>query len=157
MKTPLKAGGSYTLECKGGAFTDIYGHVTDSIVYRITVGVVEDYGTVKAKLSGYEGNVIIQLLGDKEKVLQEAITKSPGEVKFELIDKGRYRMKAIYDIDSSRTWTNGDFGLMRNPEAVTYYQGELDVKINWDLEQDWDLGFMYRKDVSLRTKPVSKR
>ena len=73
MKTPLKAGGSYTLECKGGAFTDIYGNATDSIVYRITVGVVEDYGSVKAKLSGYEGDVIIQLLGDKEKVLQEAI------------------------------------------------------------------------------------
>ena len=99
MKTPLKAGGSYTLECKRGAFTDIFGNATDSMVYRITVGVVEDYGSVKAKLSGYEGDVIIQLLGDKEKVLQEAMIKSPGEVKFELIDKGRYRMKAIYDID----------------------------------------------------------
>jgi hypothetical protein len=66
-------------------------------------------------------------------------------------------MRAIYDIDSSRTWTTGDFGLMRNPEPVTYYPGELDVKINWELEQDWDLGVMYRKDVALRTKPVSKR
>jgi len=157
MKTPLKAGGSYTLECKGGAFTDIYGNATDSIVYRITVGVAEDYGSVKAKLTGYEGDVIIQLLGEREKVLQEAISKSPGEVKFGLIDKGRYRMRAIYDIDSSRIWTTGDFSLMRNPEPVTYYPGELEVKINWDLEQDWNLGDMYRKDVSLRNKPVSKR
>ena len=157
MKTPLKAGGSYTLECKAGAFTDIFGNATDSIVYKIAVGVVEDYGTVKAKLTGYEGDVIIQLLGDQEKVLQEKNLKSPGEVKFELIDKGRYRMRAIYDIDSSRTWTTGDFAFMRNPEPVAYYPGELDVKINWDLEQDWDLGVMYSKDVSLRTKPAAKR
>jgi uncharacterized protein (DUF2141 family) len=157
MKTPLKAGLSYILECKGGAFTDIFGNATDSTVYRITVGVVEDYGSVTAKLSGYEGDMIIQLLGDKEKVLQEKILESPGKVKFELIDKGRYRMRAIYDIDSSRTWTTGDFGLMRNPEPVTYYSGELDVKINWELEQDWDLGVMYKKDVSLRAKPVTKR
>ena len=157
MKTPLIAGGSYTLECKGGAFTDIYGNATDSLFYRITVGVIEDYGSVTAKLSGYDGDVIIQLLGDKEKVLKEVFIKSPGAVKFELIDKGRYRMRAIYDIDSSRTWTTGDFSLMRNPEPVTYYPGELDVKINWELEQDWDLGVMYRKDVALRTKPVSKR
>jgi hypothetical protein len=102
-------------------------------------------------------DMIIQLLGDKEKVLQEKILESPGKVKFELIDKGRYRMRAIYDIDSSRTWTTGDFGLMRNPEPVTYYTGELDVKINWELEQDWDLGVMYKKDVSLRAKPVTKR
>jgi uncharacterized protein (DUF2141 family) len=157
MKTPLKAGGSYTLECKGGAFTDIYGNATDSIVYRITVGLVEDYGSVTAKFTGYAGDMIIQLLGDKEKVLQEKILESPGEIKFELIDKGRYRMRAIYDIDSSRTWTTGDFGLTRNPEPVAYYPGELDVKINWELEQDWDLGAMYKKDVSLRAKPVSKR
>ena len=101
--------------------------------------------------------MIIQLLGDQEKVLQEKNLKSPGEVKFELIYKGRYRMRAIYDIDSSRTWTTGDFALMRNPEPVAYYPGELDVKINWDLEQDWDLGVMYSKDVSLRTKPAAKR
>jgi hypothetical protein len=157
MITPLKAGGFYTLECKRGAFTDIYGNASDSVVYRITVGVVEDYGSVTAVLSGYEGDVIIQLLGDKEKVIKEDFVKSPGEVKFELLDKGRYRMRAIYDIDSSRTWTTGDFGLMRNPEPVAYYPGELDVKINWDLEQDWDLGVMYSKDVSLRTKPASKR
>jgi len=157
LKTPLKAGASYTLACKGGAFTDIFGSTTDTIVYKITVGVPEDYGSVKAKLTGYEGDVIIQLLGEREKVLQEAFVKSPGEVKFGLIDKGRYRMRAIYDIDSSRTWTTGDFSLMRSPEPVTYYTGELEVKINWALEQDWDLGVMYRKDVSLRAKPVSKR
>ena len=42
------------------------------------------------------------------------------------------------------------------PEPVTYYSGELEVKINWALEQDWDIAEMYVKDVSLRTKPVTK-
>jgi len=157
MKTPLKAGGIYTLLCLRGAFTDIYGNATDSTFYKINVGTPEDYGSVASKISGYEGDVIIQLLDNKEKVLKEAFIKSPGQVKFELIDKGRYRLKAIYDIDSNRRWTTGDFSLMRNPEPVSYYPGELDVKINWDLEQDWDLSVMYSKDVSLRTKPVSKR
>lgn len=157
MKTPLKAGGIYTLLCLRGAFTDIYGNATDSTFYKINVGIPEDYGSVASKISGYEGDVIIQLLDNKEKVLKEAFIKSPGQVKFELIDKGRYRLKAIYDIDSNMRWTTGDFSLKRNPEPVSYYPGELDVKINWDLEQDWDLSVMYSKDVSLRTKPVSKR
>ncbi len=157
MKTPLKAGGIYTLLCLRGAFTDIYGNATDSTFYKINVGIPEDYGSVASKISGYEGDVIIQLLDNKEKVLKEAFIKSPGQVKFELIDKGRYRLKAIYDIDSNKRWTTGDFSLKRNPEPVSYYPGELDVKINWDLEQDWDLSVMYSKDVSLRTKPVTKR
>ena len=157
MKTPLKAGGIYTLLCRSGAFTDIFGNATDSTFYKINVGTPEDYGSVAAKISGYEGDVIIQLLDNKEKVLEEAFIKSPGQVKFGLLDKGRYRLKAIYDLDSNRKWTTGDFSLMRNPEPVSYYPGELDVKINWDLEQDWDLSVMYSKDVSIRLKPVFKK
>ena len=157
MKTPLKAGTAYTLLCLSGAFKDIYGNASDSTFYRINVGTPEDYGSVTAKVSGYEGDVIIQLTDNKEKVLEEAFIKSPGQAKFVLLDKGRYRLKAIYDIDSNRKWTTGDFSLMRQPEPVSYYPGELDVKINWELEQDWDLSIMYSKDVSLRAKPVSKK
>ncbi|MCK7535134.1 MAG: hypothetical protein MZV63_31160 [Marinilabiliales bacterium] len=60
----------------------------------------------------------------------------------ELIDKGRYRLKAIYDHRrSSGTWTTGDFNLMKRPRACDILPlAELDVKINWELEQDWDLG-----------------
>ncbi|MCA1741334.1 MAG: hypothetical protein LC630_02450, partial [Bacteroidales bacterium] len=92
-----------------------------------------------------------------DKVVRESHVKSPGDVNFPLLEKGRYRLKAVYDLDSNRVWTTGDFNLLRNPEPVSYYPAELEVKINWALEQDWDLGTMYSKDVSIRSKPVTKR
>ena len=157
MKAPLESAGSYTLICRAGAFKDIYGTVTDSTGYRFTVATEEDYGSVKVVLTGYEGDVIIQLLDTQEKVARESRSLSPGEVTFGLLDKGRYRLKAIYDLDSNMVWSSGNFDLGINPEPVTYYPGELEVKINWALEQDWDLGEMYMKDVSLRKKPAAKR
>lgn len=157
MNAALTPGGSYSMICLAGAFRDIYGNATDSTNYRFSIATNEDYGSVKVKLSGYEGYVIIQVMAERDKIVRQAYLKSPGEVDFPLLDKGRYRLKAIYDLDSNRVWTTGDYNLSRNPEPVTYYTGELDVKINWALEQDWDLGEMYMKDVSLRNKPVSKR
>lgn len=157
MKAPLESGGSYTLICRAGAFKDIYGTTTDSIGYRFSVATEEDYGSVKVVLTGYEGKVIIQLLDIQEKVVRETRATSPGEVPFSLLDKGRYRIKAIYDLDSNRVWSPGNFDLGISPEPVTYYPAELDVKINWALEQDWDLGKVYQKDVSLRKKPAAKR
>jgi hypothetical protein len=157
MTTPLKPGSAYSLTFRTGAFIDIFGNRNDSISYRLDVATEEDYGSIAALLSGYDGRVIVQLLGDKEKVLREAFITSPGKVDFPLLDKGRYRLKAIYDIDSSMTWTTGDFWMKRNPEPVTYYPGELDVKINWSLEQEWDISKAYVKDVSLRNKPATKR
>jgi uncharacterized protein (DUF2141 family) len=157
METPLKQGLSYSLICRSGAFSDIYGSMTDSVNYRFTVATSEDYGTVTAKLSGYEGTVIVQLLGDKEMVVREGVVTCPGSIRFDLLDKGRYRLKSIYDLDGNGKWTTGDFDTGRRPEPVTYYKGDLEVKINWELEQDWDLGLRYNKDVSLRNKPGVKK
>lgn len=157
MKVALTPGATYSLVCRAGSFMDIYGNVSDSMNYRFAVATEEDYGSIKVKLSGYEGDVIIQLLADKEKVAREAYVKSPGDITFPLLDKGRYRLKAVYDLDSNKVWTTGDFATLRNPEPVTYYPGELEVKINWALEQDWDLGVMYSKDVSIRNKPATRK
>ncbi len=157
MKAPLEPGSTYTLICRAEAFRDIYGRVTDSVGYKFSVLTEEDYGSVRVLLSGYEGDVIIQLLDSQEKVIREIATTSPEEVPFNLLDKGRYRLRAVYDLDSNRVWTPGNFDLGISPEPVTYYPAELEVKINWGLEQDWDLGKMYQKDVSLRKKPSAKR
>lgn len=157
MKTTLTPGGNYSLLCLSGAFKDIYGNATDSTNYRFSVAKEDDYGSIKVSLSGYEGDVIVQLMADRDKIVRESFVRSPGTVSFPLLDKGRYRLKAVYDLDSNRVWTTGDFNLLRSPEPVTYYPAELEVKINWALEQDWDLGVMYMKDVSIRTKPVIKR
>ena len=101
MKAALAPGGSYTLICNTGAFSDIYGNKSDSTAYMIAVATSEDYGSIKTKVTGYEGNIVIQLTGNKENVVREARLTSPGDVTFDLLDKGRYRLKVIYDLDSN--------------------------------------------------------
>jgi len=158
LKAQLEPGATYSLLCRKGAFSDIFGVASDSAMYRISVATEEDYGSLRIKIAGYEGRVIIQLTADaKDKVIREESLTSPGEVSFPLLEKGKYRLKAIYDLDSDGKWTTGDFNAGRLPEPVTYYPAELEVKINWALVQDWDIGEMYVKDVSLRNKPATRR
>jgi uncharacterized protein (DUF2141 family) len=157
MKTTLEPGGTYSLLFNRGAFRDIFGLATDSVMYRFAVATAEDFGSIRVSLKGYEGDVIVQLIADREKIAGQKRLHSPGDVSFPLLDKGRYRFRVIYDLDSNGVWTTGDYRLGRLPEPVSYYSDELEVKINWALEQDWDIGEMYVKDVSLRNKPASKR
>ncbi len=156
MKAELEPGGSYSLLCNRGAFKDIFGVASDSVMYRIAVATGEDFGSIKMSLTGYEGRVIIQLTAEKDRVIRETVVQSPGEVFFPLLDKGKYRLRVIYDLDSDGKWTTGNYNQGKMPEPVSYYASELEVKINWALEQDWDIGAMYVKDVSLRTKPAAK-
>ncbi len=156
LNAALEPGSTYSLLFNQGAFRDIFGVASDSVMYRVQVATEEDYGSIKVSLTGYEGKVLVQLTADKDRVVRETEIQSPGEVFFPLLDKGKYRLKAIYDLDSNGKWTTGNYDLGKQPEPVTYYSGELEVKINWALEQDWDIGEMYFKDVSLRAKPAAK-
>ena len=157
LKASLEPGGSYSLLANTGAFSDIFGTATDSAMYRFQVSTEEDFGSIKMALTGYDGDVIVQLIADRDRVAGEKHLRSPGEVFFPLLDKGKYRLKVIYDLNSDGVWTTGDYNLARLPEPVSFYPSELEVKINWALEQDWDIGGMYVKDVSLRNKPSAKR
>ncbi len=157
MNVTLLPGVSYTLTCSDSSFSDIYNSFSDSTVYKFGVTTREDYGNVTASLTGYEGDVVVQLLDDREKVVKEAFIRSPGKAVFDLLNKGSYRLKVIYDTDSNRVWTTGSYIPLKSAEAVTYYTGELDVKINWELVQDWDISLKNKKDVSLRSKPELKR
>ncbi len=156
MKARLEPGKSYSLLCNRGAFSDIYGQKSDSVMYRFSVGSEDEYGSISAILKGYEGSVIVQLLNEREQPVRESAVEAPGTVSFPLLDKGSYRMKVIYDLNGDGRWTTGDYDLARLPEPVSYYPAALEVKVNWSLEQDWDIGVMNVKDVSLRNRPTTK-
>ncbi len=89
-------------------------------------------------------------------MVKQKILSSPGKVVFDLIDQGLYRLKVIYDLDNNGKWTTGDFAEKRFPEPVSYYDGEINVKVNWELEQDWDISTKNSKPISIRNKPEAQ-
>lgn len=83
--------------------------------------------------------------------------KSDGEVVFALLDAGSYRLKVIYDLNGDGEWTTGDFDKGLQPEPVSYYPGEIDLKTGWEVEQDWDIGKQYAKEERLKERKSSKK
>jgi len=157
LKTPLVKGATYSLVCKKAAFTDIYGLESDSTGNKFRIAGEDEYGEIIAALSGYNGRVIVQLLDDKETVLSQKVITAPGKVDFKLLEKGKYRLRAIYDLDNNGKFTTGDFYKKRQPEPVSYYYEVQDVKVNWVHElDDWNLGKKNEKSLGLRSKPESK-
>jgi len=157
LKNKLVPNATYTLICNKNSLSDIFGLQNDSLAYKFRVTTAEEYGILIVTMKGYDGNVIIQLLNEKEKVIAEKRAVSPGKVTFDFIEKGKYRLKAIYDLDNDGRITTGDFLRGIQPEPVSYYDQETEVLVNWEIEvSDWDLGERNRKSLDLRNKPESK-
>ena len=104
-------------------------------------------------------NCIIQLLNSQENIISEAKLKADGKIVFPLLDAGKYRLKVIYDLNGDGMWTTGDFSKGIQPEPVSYYPQEIDLKSGWilDMDQEWDIGKQFLKEQRLREKKTARK
>jgi hypothetical protein len=145
LKTNLIPGKKYLLVADSSSFRDVFNECSDSMGINFMVKASDDYCKLTLNVSNYDGGRIIQILDKAEKLIYEKYMERDGKIEFPLLDNGSYRMKVIYDLDGNRKWTTGDFSLNRQPEPVSYYPGELDLKSGWEIEQDWDIGLKNEK------------
>ncbi|MCU0409033.1 MAG: hypothetical protein MUD02_08810, partial [Bacteroidales bacterium] len=99
---------------------------------------------------------ITQLLLQDEKVIGTVRGTGDGKVVFPLLDPGIYRLRTIYDLNSDGRWTSGDFSTGRQPEPVSYYGQEIDLKAGWNADNSWDITAKNFKDQKLRKKKENR-
>ncbi len=153
LRAKLKEGSSYLLIARAGSFSDLYGELTDSTGTRFMVRTMDSYSDIILHISGVKGNTIIQLLDDKEKVLSEKKISKPETISFPFLEKAIYRLRAIDDLNGDGKWTTGDYKMKRQPEPVTYYPKQIELKqANFTIEEQWEINTWNQKDQKLRAK-----
>jgi hypothetical protein len=139
MTARMTQGNNYLFIADSGSFRNIYGDVSDSAGYKISVRKDDTFGKLIFNIKNYEGARIIQLLTHEEKPVRETRMVKDGKVEFAYLDRGKYRLRVIYDINGDGKWTTGDFKTGLQPEPASFYPQEIEVKENWVIKQDWDI------------------
>jgi hypothetical protein len=154
----LLQGKKYLFVADSTAFRNIYGECTDSTGSKFTVRNNDTFGRLTINIDNFDGTCIVQLLTVEEKIMREILMKKEGKVDFAWLDAGKYRVRVIYDLNSDGKWTTGDFTTGREPEPVSFFPQEFDVKENWEINQDWDIGEKNAKKIitKIRTAPGRK-
>jgi hypothetical protein len=145
-------GKKYLFIADSASFSNIYNEYSDSTGIKFGLKDPETYQKLILNITNNTGNHIIQLLNSGEKLVSEVITKKDEKITFPLLDPGKYRVRAIFDLNGDGKWTTGDFETGRQPEPVVYYPVEIELKIGWDLDQEWVMGHENFKDDKLREK-----
>jgi uncharacterized protein (DUF2141 family) len=131
----------YQLIIEDSAFCDLSGAYNDSTNIKFKVRVPEDYGQllIDVFLPGLTGQYIVQLMSEKEILLQQQVISRSGQVSFKFLMPGKYKLKAIFDANSNGKWDTGNYRKNLLPERVEYYQTALSIRANWDLQEEWRL------------------
>lgn len=145
-----KAGGEYQLQVDSATIYDIYGRFNDKLEKKFKVRTEEYYGKIMVNVRGVDCPTIVQLYkaenGKSENgkrtynVVQSKVVEQDGEVVFPLLPEGKYCVRAILDRNGNGVWDTGLYLKHRQPEEIVYLRGEIAVKQNFDVEQDFDIG-----------------
>ncbi len=129
----------YTLELLPGAIKDFYDRPNDSLKFNFATKQLSDYGNLKINLINVKRFPIIIELLDKNEVLYKATSTKETSIYFETIDPKLYTIRIIYDDNSDNEWTTGNYLAKKQAEEIIYFPKEIDVRANWDVEQDFIL------------------
>lgn len=144
----------YELTIDSAAIFDIYGRHNDKIEKKFKVRSLESYGKLLLQMEGVEGQVIVQLYKPDNKktekgqkifnVIAEKTVDKDGEIVFDFLHEGKYRLRAILDRNGNGIWDTGLYLNKTQPEEIKYLPAEINIKQNFDIEQKFDLNSSYR-------------
>ncbi|MDE6451296.1 MAG: Ig-like domain-containing protein [Odoribacter sp.] len=144
-----KPGTSYRLELDSATVFDIYGRFNDKLEKKFKVRTEEYYGKVTLSLKGVTSPTIVQVYKSeggksdngkrKYNIFREKTVSGDGDVIFNLLPEGKYKFRAIRDVNGNGVWDTGLYLKNRQPEEIVYLPIEISVKQNFDYEQEFDL------------------
>jgi uncharacterized protein (DUF2141 family) len=124
---------------------------------RFSVRDPESYNKLSLDIKNHQGSRIVQLLSKDEKPVGQLKAEKDSKLTFTLLEPGSYRARIIYDLNGDGKWTTGDFSKKRQPEPVSYYHQEIELKTGWNADNEWNVAVKNAKDQKLRTKKESTR
>ena len=134
--------GDYALHIADSSFYSIRGRTNDSLDIRFKRAQESDLGNLYIQVAPPIGRqVVVQLLDNKDRKLDERIIDSTARVAFTQLIPGKYKLQAIIDTDRNGRWSQGNYHRRFFPEAIVPYKDELEIKAGWDIDLDdlWEL------------------
>jgi Bacterial Ig-like domain len=130
----------YTLKLLDKALTDFNDKTNDTLNYSFNTLTPADYGNLKIILQGAKAfPLIIELTNAKGDVLVSSYTEKETMLYFDLIEPEKYTFRLIYDTNKNKRFDSGNYLKKQQPEKVFYFEKEIEVRANWDVEQIIDL------------------
>lgn len=134
---PWKPEQQYELRIDSAAFFDVYGVTNKAGKHQLQLKSLDEYSTLTVKLSTYDDRARLQLLDKSEKIIKELPASRAG-TKFEYISPNTYYLRLYIDENEDGKWTTGDWATHRQPEPVYYFPSKLQLRANWEFEEDFD-------------------
>jgi len=133
-------GGRYSLTIDSAAIIGVYNEWNKPFKHEFSVRQLEDYSSMTFTVTGLPDSVaaVAELLTSSDKPVM-AVPVIDGKAFFQYVQPGTYYARLYADNNANGEWDTGSIADHRQPEEMYYYPKKLNLRKNWDVEQDWNI------------------
>jgi uncharacterized protein (DUF2141 family) len=154
LSTKWEIASKYELTVLPEAFVDVYSITNDTIIKKFETADPEKFGKLILEVVNSGKQYIFHLIKDRDKkITQEKIADGNGEVVFQYLNAGKYRIKVIEDLNRNGKWDTGSYLGKKQAERVAFIifsTGEdlLEIKTNREDEQTIDANMFFGNKIT---------
>jgi len=141
LKYPWRAEKHYDILMNEGTFIDIYGNKNKKSSIFFQLNKEENYGSMifTVTVPDQTKNYIFELLSADRKLIKSQPFHQNQKLTFSNYAIGKYRVRIIYDLNKNGKWDTGNVKNRTLPEAIWYYNKELSLRANWEMNEAIDV------------------
>jgi hypothetical protein len=150
LSAKWKVASKYEIVIMPEAFVDVYSITNDTITKSFDTADPEKFGKLIIEIINSDKQYILQLMKDKDKkVIQEKIADGNGNIVFQYLNAGKYRIRVVEDLNRNGKWDTGSYLGKRQPERVLFVvfstnETLLEIKTNREDEQTIDASMLFK-------------
>ncbi|MGC9152008.1 MAG: Ig-like domain-containing protein [Microbacter sp.] len=129
---------AFKLELDSAAFVDLHGLTNDKYVKTFKVRSLDEYSSLIIRLLKPLQHVVYELLDANDQVLRTQKASNAETTTIPYVMPGTYYLRLFIDANGNGKWDTGNFAKGREPETVYYFPEKIVLRVNWDIEEDWD-------------------
>ena len=130
---------NYRVIVKDSTFISVLGIKNKKEDFSATSTGPEMYGQLIINLNDFKkGSWFFELLDEKDKKIK-TIVPEENKVLISKLLPAKYKLRAIFDSNRNNRWDPGDYFSKKQPEPILYYPQLIEIRANWDLEEQWML------------------
>ena len=131
-------GQEYRITVDSASVRDIYGHPINHTTLTFNEKKPDEYAHLLLNIIGAEGPAFVQIVSEKDKLVQQMPVKG-GQAKFVHIPAGKYYARLVEDRNNNGKFDVGSLDGRIQPEEVYYFSTLLELRVNWDFSQTWNI------------------
>lgn len=135
---PYQPDESFKLTVDSAAFHDLHGLCTNKFEQSFKVRALEEYSSLIVHLTKPIPHVVFELLDANDQVLRTVKEQADNNSTFRYVMPGTYYLRLFIDANDNGKWDTGDYAKHIQPETVYYYPEKIVLRVNWDIEEDWN-------------------